>query len=253
MILTPDIIPNNLRTIREMKSKTTEETAKAIGINVSYMSILENAKANMSGRTALKMIHYFDSSFAAMFGQPGIMKLTFTTEEITSQPTKIILTKEEYDCFQEGNIFEAVKLVEKEFKNYNMTGSLHDVKEISSENLEGLDKVLVSVEVTISKPTTNLMEFDMNLTNDINLELYKALREKGFDKGEHFNLNYIEKQLNMSKEEVQKALGLTERGYNQIFEAKKDISVKIMWRLVKLFKVPLEMIMNIPLYMETNL
>jgi len=248
MIRTPDIIPNNLRNIREMKGKTMDETATALGINRSYMSILENAKANMSGETALKIIEYFDSSFAALFGQQGVMKLPYTTETLKTQPTKILLTKEEYQQFQAGDIIKAVKLVEQEFKKLDLPIDLADIEEISSEPVDGSNKVIVSIKATISEPTEVIGEFDMNLTSNMDLDLYRALKDKDFKNNEYFNVYFIENFLGIDKEQVQEAIGLTEKGYYEIFEAEKKISVKLMWRLVKFFKVPLEMIMNVDLY-----
>lgn len=248
MIRTPDIIPNNLRNIREMKGKTMDETATALGINRSYMSILENAKANMSGETALKIIEYFDSSFAALFGQQGVMKLPYTTETLKTQPTKILLTKEEYQQFQAGDIIKAVKLVEDELKKFNIPGVLSDIEEISSEPVDGSNKVIVRIKATISEPTEVIGEFDMNLTSNMDLDLYRALKDKDFKNNEYFNVYFIENFLGIDKEQVQEAIGLTEKGYYEIFEAEKKISVKLMWRLVKFFKVPLEMIMNVDLY-----
>ena len=248
MIRTPDIIPNNLRNIREMKGKTMDETATALGINRSYMSILENAKANMSGETALKIIEYFDSSFAALFGQQGVIKLPYTTETLKTQPTKIVLTKEEYKQFQEGDIIKAVKLVEQEFKKLDLPIDLADIEEISSEPVDGSNKVIVSIKATISEPTEEIGEFDMNLSSNMDLDLYRALKDKEFKNNEYFNVYFIENFLGIDKEQVQEAIGLTEKGYYEIFEAEKKISVKLMWRLVKFFKVPLEMIMNVDLY-----
>jgi transcriptional regulator with XRE-family HTH domain len=248
MIRTPDIIPNNLRNIREMKGKTMDETATALGINRSYMSILENAKANMSGETALKIIEYFDSSFAALFGQQGVMKLPYTTETLKTQPTKILLTKEEYQQFQAGDIIKAVKLVEQEFKKLDLPIDLADIEEISSEPVDGSNKVIVSIKATISEPTEEIGEFDMNLSSNMDLDLYRALKDKEFKNNEYFNVYFIENFLGIDKEQVQEAIGLTEKGYYEIFEAEKKISVKLMWRLVKFFKVPLEMIMNVDLY-----
>ena len=248
MIRTPDIIPNNLRNIREMKGKTMDETATALGINRSYMSILETAKANMSGETALKIIEYFDSSFAALFGQQGVIKLPYTTETLKTQPTKIVLTKEEYKQFQEGDIIKAVKLVEQEFKKLDLPIDLADIEEISSEPVDGSNKVIVSIKATISEPTEEIGEFDMNLTSNMDLDLYRALKDKEFKNNEYFNVYFIENFLGIDKEQVQEAIGLTEKGYYEIFEAEKKISVKLMWRLVKFFKVPLEMIMNVDLY-----
>ena len=248
MIRTPDIIPNNLRNIREMKGKTMDETATALGINRSYMSILETAKANMSGETALNIIEFFDSSFAALFGQQGVMKLPYTTETLKTQPTKILLTKEEHQQFQAGDIIKAVKLIEDELKKFNIPGVLNDIEEISSEPVDGSNKVIVSIKATISEPTEEIGEFDMNLTSNMNLDLYRALKDKKTKKNEYFNVYFIQDFLGITEEQVQEAIGLTEKGYYEIFEAEKKISVKLMWRLVKFFKVPLEMIMNVDLY-----
>lgn len=253
MIKTPDIIPNNLRSIRETRGRGTDETANALGMNRSYVSILENAKANMSGETALNIMNYFNCNFATLFEKEGKHLLEHSTETFNYQLTKIIITQKQLAEYRSGDIIEAVKMIEKEFKKYNIPGSVHDLEEVSCEEISGTEKLALSLKVTVVESKVDLVEFDLGLTYDINLELYKKLKDRGFKDNEYFSIKFIENALGITEPKTQEALGLSEKGYLDIINGEKRIPVKIMWRLVKFFKVPLEMIMNIPLYRENVL
>lgn len=253
MIRTPDIIPSNLRVIREMREKGTEETANALGMNRSYISILENAKANMSGETALRIMEYFDCSFAELFNKTEKVSLELTTETLKNHPTKIMMTAEEFESFMQGDIMNAAKTIEKEFKESNVKGSVYDInpQDSTSEKIENTDKLLVRVVVKMAEPKVEMVEFDMNISDGLDIQLYKALKERGFKENELFSIDFIHEYLDMDPSETKEALGLSSKGLEEILSGEKKVPVKIMWRMVKHFRVPLEMIMNIPDYKKS--
>lgn len=252
MIRTPDILPNNLKTIRETRGKGTDETAEAIGMNRSYVSVLENGKANMSGEVALKIMEYFNASFAQLFHFADPVTLEYTTDTISTQLTKIILTQKEYDQFKQGDIIKAVKIIENEYKENDVPGSVHDIIEVSSEEISK-KKVVVQLKVLMKEPKVEKLEFDLNIVDTIDKDTYMALKQRGFGKNELFSIDFLKSLLNVTDKDISEALGVTLDGYYDLISAKKKMSVKVMWRMVKFFKVPLEVIMNIPLYREKTL
>lgn len=247
MIKTPDILPNNLREVREWKNKDTEETAIALGVNRSYISILENSRANMSSSLALSIMDYLDCTFAQLFDMNKVMSLEFSTEKYSERITKIIVNEKELTDFHNDNIIDVVKMLEKELSQYNLPGQIHKIEEISSEEITP-EKILLTIRVIIVDTVTEVLDFDLNISEDMNVDLYKTLQKRGFEEEELFSVHFIEEYLGISREDTQRAIGLSEEGYYEVLSGEKRIPVKIMWRLVKYFKVPLEYIMNVELY-----
>lgn len=247
MIATPDILPNNLRIVKEWKEKTTEETANALSVNRSYISILENSKANMSGSIAVSIMDYFQCTFAQLFEMHQTMSLEYSKEIYSDRIAKILITKEELIAYKNGDIINIVKKVEEDFKKYNLTGQIDRIEELSVEDISN-EKIMLTLKVIILDTIVEMKEFDLSLSKDTNIELYKNLLERGFMEDELFSIKYIENFLGISSEQTQEAIGLSSEGYEEVLSGEKKIPVKIMWRLVKFFKVPLESIMNIKQY-----
>ncbi|MCK9470662.1 MAG: helix-turn-helix transcriptional regulator [Bacilli bacterium] len=65
------------------------------------------------------------------------------------------------------------------------------------------------------------------------------------------NIQYIQDCLKLTNNEVCKALDISRATYNSIKTTNQRLSIKLMWKLVKLFRVPLELIIDIPLYIKT--
>lgn len=64
------------------------------------------------------------------------------------------------------------------------------------------------------------------------------------------NIEYIQEYLNLSSKDVQVALGIGETTYNNLLKGNLRLSTKLMWKMCKLFKVPLEQIINVPLCID---
>lgn len=61
---------------------------------------------------------------------------------------------------------------------------------------------------------------------------------------------YLEKNKNINIAKIPEYLGLSVPGYSNLVHGNQRISTKVMWRMVKLFEVPLELILNTKRYME---
>lgn len=68
------------------------------------------------------------------------------------------------------------------------------------------------------------------------------------------NLKFIEKYLKenegLNVSDVPKLLGLSFPGYSNLVNGNQKVSAKVMWRMIKLFRVPLELILNTRRYMD---
>lgn len=64
------------------------------------------------------------------------------------------------------------------------------------------------------------------------------------------NIKYIQGYMDVSDKEVYSALGISKNYYHNLIKGNKKISTKLMWRMCMYFNVPLEQILNIPLYLE---
>ena len=84
--------------------------------------------------------------------------------------------------------------------------------------------------------------------DDINLISFTALEEDMTNL--KFIENYYEKHENLDKTKIPELLGLSVPGYSNLLHGNQKISTKVMWRMVKLFRVPLELIINIKKYTE---
>lgn len=315
MINTPDILPNNLRIIRQMRGKTTDETANALGLNRSYISVLENDKANMSGVAAISIMNYLNTNFFQLFEKEESIFLDYTEKELKNHRLKILTSIDNLPYFQENDIINVVEIIQKELDELNINGKVFEFEYMGHTKIEAANQVYILINVTTSEEITTKKEFDLRLSSNLNTDLFKALVAKGFERkaelivdkdnfkidNDHivlnknyrivqkdnlseitnvinidsnkcditynnkneiksvkfnviledlYNIDFIEKFLGLTPEEIQEVIGISENGYNEIFSGNQKISTKIMWRLVKYFKVPLEYIINLKLYTE---
>ena len=62
--------------------------------------------------------------------------------------------------------------------------------------------------------------------------------------------DYLEKHEGFDTSKIPKLLGLSVPGYSNLVHGNQKISTKVMWRMVKLFRVPLEVILNTKRYIN---
>ena len=252
LIRTPDVLPNNLKLVRELRNKSVEEIASAIDVNIAYIYMLENFKANMGSSVAISLMDYLDCSFSQLFDMGGYRTLEYTKEIFTDRIMKLIVTSKILKEFRSNNIISVVKMIEEELEQYDLPGYIYKIEEISTDEIKP-EKILLTLKVIIAEPITEFIDFDLDLSKNANNVLYRALIQRGFGEYELFSVNFIEDYLGVNRVETQKAIGLTKDGFSEILAGEKRIPVKIMWKLSKYFKVPLETIMNVPLYRKIEI
>lgn len=316
MIKTPDILPNNLRVIREMKDKTTDETAQALGLNRSYISVLENNKANMSGKTAIAIMQYFDVNFYQLFDMEKDMELDYTIKKLTDNILYLTVPKDKVEVLKikDINLMEALEFIKEGLLKKGIDEDIHEFEYIKQSDSEIEGMVTVTMKVTTSRDKVLTETFNIDFANEIDSNLFEALVHRRFketkeiilkrndfsiedglivlnkhydivknniientntidlksglckvnvDKNDEivtisfnaqvenlYNIKFIENYLNLKQDVTESELGISNNGYINIVNGNQKISTKIMWKLVKLFKVPLEYIVNINLYSE---
>ncbi|MCD5414073.1 MAG: helix-turn-helix domain-containing protein [Clostridiales bacterium] len=77
-ILTPDVLPNNLKLIRKMKGLSLADVSKDLGLNSVFLSSVEKEINNFSGKNTIKVLKYFDISFCKLYGIKRNVKLKTT-------------------------------------------------------------------------------------------------------------------------------------------------------------------------------
>lgn len=318
LIITPDILPNNLRQIRLMREETTEKIAKALGLNHSYISIIENNKTNMSGISTIRLMNYLDINFYQLYGSEEPMKLPYTIEIPHTLNTTLTVEKEL--LASEGNEHKIEMLLTDKLIHSNLISKEQKIKTyklIDTKQEQELNKITAKFEITVIEKNIKETMFDMNFIGEIDNELFEILTKKGFIKHEKiniqkkdfsvdeskiylkkeytfaykenkkktystntieiddenirifydrsnniksieletateclYNIKYIQEHLGLSQDFIADSLGISKTGYLNLIMGYQKLSTKLMWRLVKLFKVPLETIINIPLYTE---
>lgn len=308
----PDILPNNLKHIKNMRNKTSDNIAEATGLKNSYISILEHNKTNMSGISAISLMNYLDVNFYQLFGFEEPQVLPYTTEKL-----KVIKLETLIDANilknEEDNLYLIDEIISSELKKTYKFTQEEGIKEYKISNkipTDNKDKFLVEFEITLIVKDTEMKEFNMNFLEEIDANLFKLLSTKGFNEIKkiripntdfevindtiHFNKNYIyyskeydldntkidnpniniiydnngaisyiemnvpidnlyniefaQKYLDIDMQDMLNMLDISRYGYLAIIKGQQKLPLKFMWRLVKLFKVPLEVLVNIPLY-----
>lgn len=280
LIETPDILPNNMKILRIMRGKTITDIAKALSLYPSYISVVENCKSSISSITAFKLMNYLNVNFEQFFDMKQTMRLPFTVECYENVLVSLNINKCYIEITQPQNMIYIEEALNIELKNKGIEGKI-DAFEVKDK--KQIDEILLDVtfDVRLLKQQQIEKEFNINLLSDINYELFLKLNEMGFTrkkvipiddikedlinliekaklKTKEFEVSYeamnnieiIQEHLDLSSQEVQTALGITEKTYEKIINGSQKLPLKVLWRMVALFKVPLELIINIPLYME---
>lgn len=326
VIEVPDILPNNLKKLRIMTNKTTNEIADAISLKNSYITTIENQKANMSGITAISIMVYLDVSFYQLFDIMKTIKLPYTTNDYENTVVRIIVDNKYLKNIDEkkdekvntNNMLYIHEEISKRLKLLNKEEGIKrfDLIETSPVDKNEDNLVVAAFDVVLLRKSIKEIEFDINFSAEMNYDLFEELTQKDFEEKKEITLNkgdfeiiedkilitnydnilkrgkfkninetydikddvklcydenknlesikinigyevknhfkYIEKRLGMTPLDVQNALGVTQKSYYQIINGSSMLSTKMMWRLTKLFKVPLEVMFNVPYYLETH-
>ena len=262
LIETPDILPNNMKQIRLMRGKTTTDIAETLSLNHSYISVVENWKSNISSTTAFKLMNYLNVNFEQFFNMKQTMLLPYTINTHDSITLSMKLNKKYLATDKPNNLIYIEEIMGKELKKKRIEGIIESFKIIDTETIDENNKN-VKFDISLLKQKETKKEFDINLLSDMNYELFVKLNKIGFSRKKMekdsnieetyeamSNVSIIQEYLKLDPVDIQEALGITEKTYTNIVSETQKLSLKVMWRMVMLFKVPLELIINVPLYMN---
>lgn len=326
-LIVPDTLPNNLKAIRLMSGKDIKDVADALEINPIFLSTVENQKNNLSGKTTLRVLKYFNITFNELYDVGKTLELVHTKEYSGNITFDIIMDKELVD----DNFYINPK-VKDIIDNHIAYLHSHDNKKddivYHTKKYEILNQVYkdnkahLNIKADFIKKVPSLETFDINFFKETDVELTNILVNKGFYspyevvlskndfevdyennvinlnkeyiyydseedkyiasdkininnsniniiKDDNYNaiavkfisfeetinniefiMNFLKENRNINYDNIWELLGLTYNGYINLIRGNQKISTKIMWKLVKLFKVPLELIINIDLYIK---
>lgn len=324
-IYVPDVLPNNLRAIREFWGYTVKDVAEGIKVDRNFLSAVEQENKNFSGKTTIRAFKYYNINFYKAYDvmEKRFLNATDKFPHLISKSITLGLDDIESSFF---NIDKKMLLNNQKFKqilegiieeNCSM-GTFSDIA-IRDKHLDN-NNVLLDIDFIFLKRETRLMEFDINFTEKedtvlTNILIYKGFMEtivtweqliddenvriegdrlyldmdfkipKGNDINEFYttnvlninevelktvkdpvrkkefkyakfkairpeinNIKFLRSFKNFSIEDMQNALGLSYNVYLNMELGNQKVSTKSAWRLVELFKVPLEYILNIDEY-----
>jgi transcriptional regulator with XRE-family HTH domain len=204
-ILVPDVLPNNLRVIREMRRLELKKVANDLGIDRNFLSAVEVENKNFSGKTTIKVLKYFDISFYKLYDVKE-KRVCAVTDSLTDYDDSVFKTTLDFkyedlldsdsefkndieieneiksmvtdgiEALRENNLI--ISRLNKVAKDNKITGKYYsfDVVGISFEER----KVYLELEVTFEEKRTELRDFDINFINNENYELADMLTKRGF-------------------------------------------------------------------------
>lgn len=328
LILVPDILPNNLRIIRDMRGLTIKKVAEDLKIDRNFLSAVEVCGKNFSGKTTIRAMKYYDITFYQMYDVKGtrILPYVFYEPIELACSIKIDITDDKAEYDSEKELLENISFTSKEIKKAIEEVINMEYKKVGKVdnyvvNKKYLDNNVMILEVSVDylEQKTEQREFHINFVENENKQLEDMLRFRGFpltiekqtinidginakieddmiifnrkykfsisdDPKEYIELNEISLDdsrikverkrnkivsvsfnsvrreinnlkairtlTNLSIDEMHQSLGLSYNGYINLELGNQKISSKIMWRLVKMLKVPLELIINVDEYFD---
>lgn len=200
-ILVPDILPNNLRIIRDMRGLALKDVANALKIDRNFLSAVEVNNKNFSGKTTIRALKYYGISFYKMYDVKEKMNLEVT--DYFNNIFRVTLAFHPEDLIERD-----LKLYDEKYKqniiNASLTEDLKQLKENNSiianiyrvaqknkvkgeyvdfnliDSLYKDEKLYLDLEVVFNEKRTEKREFDINFVMNENLQLADKLREMGF-------------------------------------------------------------------------
>jgi transcriptional regulator with XRE-family HTH domain len=200
-ILVPDILPNNLRIIRDMRGLSLKEVADALKIDRNFLSAVEVENKNFSGKTTIRALKFYEISFYKMYDVKekrvtnvtdyfdNIFRTTLSfdpkdllngdfklsDEEYMKNIINVALT-EELEQLKENNLI--INSINKIAKKSKVKGTYEKFDLIGSSYKD--NKLYLDLEVTFKEKRTEELEFDINFVINENLQLADMLRYRGF-------------------------------------------------------------------------
>lgn len=322
-LLVPDVIPNNIRAIRDNRGISVKKAADDLKIDRNFLCGVEMENKNFSGKTTVRVLKYYGISFYQMYDVQEVKVFPVTTligEEHINMKFCVDLSEiENVDINSPKNINSIVeKMILKHIIDLNASNALLSYQILNNKVVKNNLHVETTFKYLSYKP--NNQKFDINFCRDENVKLADMLFSKGYQdcityvdrdldtfdikiendkvifdreykipkesdvtdyyitnelplnkvelkydktndnnlisvrfkaiRPELNNLRFIREHLNLSEKDVFEPLDMLANSYTNLELGKQKISTKIMWKLVELFKLPLEAIINIDEYYD---
>lgn len=252
-VLVPDVLPNNLRAIRELKGLSLKDLAEELLIDRNFLGTVEMWEKNFSGKTAIRTLKVLGVSFYQLYNIAGKRKLLVTKPD-REDPVEV-----EFDInlSREEDIKTADILTREGFKDTVVTWE----EEIDGKIVK-ISKDRVYLDKSYKIPVgDDMSDFEMVDFFSIEDKRKKFIYDKDDDinpvsvrfkaiRPALNNLEKIRKLLNISVEQISFSLDLAPNAYLQLEKGNQKASLKVMWKLVRFLKLPLELIINIDEYYE---
>jgi transcriptional regulator with XRE-family HTH domain len=200
-ILVPDMLPNNLRSIREMRQLEIKDVAEKLEIDRNFLSGVEAETKNFSGKTTIKALKFYGVNFYKMYDvkEKRILDVTDYFENVfrttlpfdpmdifkgslklkdqqAIQDTITAALTEDYEQLKNNNLI--INCIKQVAKKNNVKGVYSDLNLIGSSYKD--NKLFLDLEVTFKEKRTEKHEFDINFVKNENHHLADLLRYRGF-------------------------------------------------------------------------
>ena len=84
-----------LKQIRQIRGLTLQEAAQKLDIHPFFLSSVENGKNNLSGKSTMNILHFFDISFEQLYDIKKTLTLDYVEEKTKKTTVEIILSEPE--------------------------------------------------------------------------------------------------------------------------------------------------------------
>lgn len=182
-ILVPDLLPNNLKVIREMRGYSVKSLAEGLMIDRNFLSAVETETKNFSGKTNVRALKLLNINFYQMYDVKEKRVLPVTDSYITTYTDKFVLDRVflgKPSISDNGTINEAAMVVAIEnyriLRNFPGKFTEYNILDKYMEN----DKLSVIAEVSFVNQEVRMTEFDINFVANENHKLAEILLYRGY-------------------------------------------------------------------------
>jgi len=195
LIIVPDVLPNNLRVIRDMRGLTVKQVAEDLKIDRNFLSAVEVENKNFSGKSTIRAMKYYDITFNQMYDvkDKRVLDYSYNKEQLIALKCEI-----KFDIADEISVYNSeeellnnIEFNDKQINDelgryiknkYNKKGHIESYyihNKYINENYIILEADVEYIEIT-DEIITEKREFDVNFVDNENKELARMIKYKGF-------------------------------------------------------------------------
>ncbi len=184
----PDVIPNNLKDIREAYRINNEEMANLLKVEKNFLSQVENGFQNFSGKTTIKILKLYKISFYQLYNvvkeieadiseyidKDMIVEVGIPVDDLISSMTNLVSVGIDNLITQS----KKTKILQQEiFKKLNGEEIIEDII-VHAAQLDSSEKMLMlKVKVNYKEKIVRPIKYKMDLTANLNKDLLKELAQ----------------------------------------------------------------------------